>query len=432
MVIYMSLMKKSIFSIFLSALMTVGCNQVELDDPCYTDGSGRTFTASFEQSETRTYVEDGNLLRWNAGDQISLFDCNDQNLQYEFDGETGDDSGTFSFIGTSDGSGNDLSANYAVYPYASDVKITGDGVITVTLPAQQNYAENSFGLCANTMVAVTKDADDTFLKFKNACGYLKLQLYGDDVTVQSITLTGNKNEKLAGKATVTPVYGEAPVVSMDADAVKTITLDCGDGVKIGTTEESATAFWIVVPPIDFESGFTVTITNTLGMKFSKSTSNEILIERNVIKPMEAFEVQIAKILNDEIRYTASERARPYYDDEFGAKIDYNSFNYNTGEGVIKFKGDVTEIGYYAFYMCIELKSIYIPSSVEEFGMMALYGCRNIRKIYCLGVDPPRGADRMFAGLPSDMMIYVPMESVDKYKKAWYWSDYKSRIVGCNF
>ena len=370
-------MKKSIFSIFLSALMTVGCNQVELDDPCYTDGSGRTFTASFEQTQTRTYVEDGNLLRWNAGDQISLFDCNDQNLQYEFDGETGDDSGTFSFIGTSDGSGNDLSANYAVYPYASDVKITGDGVITVTLPAQQNYAENSFGLCANTMVAVTKDADDTFLKFKNACGYLKLQLYGDDVTVQSITLTGNKNEKLAGKATVTPVYGEAPVVSMDADAVKTITLDCGDGVKIGTTEESATAFWIVVPPIDFESGFTVTITNTLGMKFSKSTSNEILIERNVIKPMGAFEVQIAKILNDEIRYTASERARPYYDDEFGAKIDYNSFNYNTGEGVIKFKGDVTEIGYYAFYMCIELKSIYIPSSVEEFGMMALYGCRNI-------------------------------------------------------
>ena len=128
------------------------------------------------------------------------------------------------------------------------------------------------------------------------------------------------------------------------------------------------------PPIDFESGFTVTITNTLGMKFSKSTSNEI-------------------------RYTASERARLYYD---------------------------------AFYMCIELKSIYIPSSVEEFGMMALYGCRNIRKIYCLGVDPPGGADRMFAGLPSDMMIYVPMESVDKYKKAWYWSDYKSRIVGCNF
>ena len=65
--------------------------------------------------------------------------------------------------------------------------------------------------------------------------------------VSGTAAAGNKNEKLAGKATVTPVYGEAPVVSMDADAVKTITLDCG-GVKIGTTEESATAFWIVVPP----------------------------------------------------------------------------------------------------------------------------------------------------------------------------------------
>lgn len=54
---------------------------------------------------------------------------------------------------------------------------------------------------------------------------------------------------------------------------------------------------------------------------------------------------------------------------------------------------------------------------------------NIKKIYCLGIDPPKGADRMFTYQHADRKIYVPMEAVDKYKKAWYWSDYDSRIEG---
>jgi hypothetical protein len=139
-------------------------------------------------------------LRWNAGDQITIFDSNTLNQQYQFDGETGDNGGTFSKVSNSFGTGNDLNCHYAVYPYNKDIKITETGVITATLPAEQSYAENSFGLGANTMVAVTKDVDDTFLKFRNVGGYLKLQLYGENVTVKSITLTGNNNEKLAGKA----------------------------------------------------------------------------------------------------------------------------------------------------------------------------------------------------------------------------------------
>lgn len=422
---------KNILSFLLPfAILISGCIQEESGHSQLGFQDGRIFTASFEQDQTRTYVEDGNLLRWTAGDQISLFDGSTLNRQYKFDGETGDNSGTFSIVNAPYGSGNDLTANYAVYPYASDVKITESGVITATLPAEQAYAENSFGLEANTMVAVTQNVDDTFLKFRNVCGYLKLQLYGDDVTVKSITLTGNKNEKLAGKAIITPAYGQAPAVSMTTDAAISITLDCGDGVKIGTNEETATAFWIVIPPTEFESGFTITITNTLDMTFSKSTSNKISIERNAIKPMAALEVEIGKIPDNEIRYTASERVRPYYEDEFGATIKSNSYGSITGEGVIKFNGDVTKIGTYAFYMCTELRSIYVPSSVTKLGMLSLYGCRNLRKIYCLGVKPPTGGDRMFKETNADLKIFVPMEAVDKYKNAW--DDYAHRIIGCNF
>ena len=282
-------MNKHLSLILLFAIVVSGCNQEEILRNESTNS--RTFTASFAQNESRTYIEEGNLLRWTTGDLISLFDSNTLNQQYKFDGKTGDNSGTFSNVETTFGTGNDLNCHYAVYPYNSNIEITESGIITATLPAEQNYAENSFGLGANTMVAVTENTDDTFLKFQNVGGYLKLQLYGDDMTVKSITLTGNKNEKLAGAATITAVYGQDPTISMANDATNSITLDCGEGVKIGASAETATAFWIVVPPTTFENGFEVTITDVNDNGMTKSTSNEISIVRNTIKPMEAFEVK---------------------------------------------------------------------------------------------------------------------------------------------
>lgn len=302
---------KNIFRLLAPlALALSGCVYEELPNNELVQSEGRIFTASLEQDETRTYVEEGNLLRWNAGDQIALFDGNTLNRQYKFDGETGDNSGTFSIVSSPYGTGNDLTTNYAVYPYASNLKITEAGILTVTLPSEQTYTENSFGLGANTMVAVTKDIDDTFLKFKNACGYLRLQLYGYDVTVKSIALTGNSNEKIAGKSSIIPTYNDEPHISMSDGATSSITLSCGKGVKIGSTAENATDFWIVIPPTTFEGGFTITITDINDETFTKSTSNEIAIERNVIKPMKTFEV----IFENE---TEDEGSSNDYIDEYG-------------------------------------------------------------------------------------------------------------------
>jgi hypothetical protein len=163
-------------------------------------------------------------------------------------------------------------------------------VITTILPSEQHYANNSFGLGDNTMLAVTQDTHDTFLNFKNVGGCLKLQLYGNDVTVKSITLKGNNSEKIAGKATITAAYDKAPIVSIADDATTSITLDCGEkGMKIGASAEEATAFWVVVPPTTFEKGITITVNDMDGKTFVKSTSKELVIGRNVVKPMAAVE-----------------------------------------------------------------------------------------------------------------------------------------------
>jgi len=294
---------KRLFSIaLLFTLLICGCKQDESLKEEVTLLDLPIVTADFEQNKSRTYIEEGNLLRWTKNDQISFFFKYTFNFQYQFDGNTGDNAGTFSPVKQVVATGMELQRNYAIYPFSSNTKITENGVITSILPSEQNYVPNSFGLGDNTMVAATEDIDDTFLKFKNVGGYLKLLLYGDDVTVKTITLQGNSNEKLAGTATITPFYNGDPTIAMADDATKVITLDCGEnGVEIGSTAETATAFWIVVPPTTFEDGFTITVTDVNGGKFEKKTSNEVAVKRNVIKPMSAFKVE-PQTQTDEIPY----------------------------------------------------------------------------------------------------------------------------------
>ena len=299
-------MKNLIPFIFLLTILASGCSQEELTRTESTTSGGRTFTTSFEQNDSRTYLEDGLYSRWMEGDRISLFDGSTLNREYIFAGETGDNGGTFFMLSKPKGMGTTLITNYAVYPYDEKVKITSDGIITTTLPAKQHYAENSYGLGDNTMVAVTKNTEDTFLNFKNVGGCIKLQLFGDDVTVKSITLTGNNGEKIAGKATITATYNQAPIVTMADDATTFVSLDCDKGVKIGTSAKEATAFWMVLPPVTFEKGITVTVTDVDGKMFTQTTPKELTMVRNVVKPMAAVEVKPESVVIPYLTFTADD------------------------------------------------------------------------------------------------------------------------------
>ena len=363
-------MKNKLFVIVLFALLTNSCIEDEMVKGNSSSLKERVFTASFEQNESRTYIEEGNLLRWTKGDQISLFEGSTLSRQYKFDGETGDNAGTFSIVTAPYGSGNELGCNYAVYPYDSGIKISDNGVLTTTLPAMQNYAENSFGLGANTMVAVTQNADDTFLKFMNVGGYLKLQLYGDDVVVKSITLTGNSHEKLAGQATLTSVYGQAPTVNMVDEATESVTLDCGEGITIGTTAETATAFWMVLPPTTFENGFTISVVNGNNETITQSTSNRIVVERNVVKPMEAYELESISWLNPNQYITYVENYEIVYPNE-SDMYEYSSNINNPIDkiGKIELKYKMQESSKSIYLCCTNFaKDDYSCITMNQYGL----------------------------------------------------------------
>ena len=379
-------MKRFLFAIAVS-LLGIACSS-NLDDEIITTQSFAypDLTAELE-AETRTYVENDKYLRWHENDRLTVFFGNTLNNQYKFKGKTGDNSGTFSLIPSGElGTGNSLESIYAIYPYDADATITDTGIITYNLPSVQNYAENSFGKNANTMVAVTNGVEDTFLSFKNVCGYLKLKLYGY-ATIKNIEVKGNFAEKIAGNATITATYGDIPTFTMNSDASTTIKVDCADGVTLGTTSNDATVFWVVIPETTFKYGITITATDVNGKVFTKTTNKSIAIERNAILPMSALEFvgessDINPIENTTITYTTDDGniVDIFTTEGFGANIVANNYDKDNNIGTITFDGAITTIPAEAFQVCTNLTSIQLPNTITAIAEKAFYGCNYMEKI----------------------------------------------------
>ena len=286
-------MKRLTLFLGLATAMVASCSTQEKDLQIPVQ-DGVVFYASFEQpsdENTRVYANEHLLLRWTADDRVSIFNKITYNQQYKFTGDTGDNSGGFRKVDSDEFvTGNAISHVVSVYPYQEATRITESEVITVALPAEQSYAENTFGLGANTMVSVSSD---NVLQYKNVGGYLMLKLYGEDISVSSITLKGNNGEKLAGKASVTMHLDGVPTVEMTSDATEEITLNCSTPVLLGATAEESTPFWFVVPPMILSKGFTVTVKDDKNGVFEKSTTNSLEISRNNLSKMSAIKTEMA-------------------------------------------------------------------------------------------------------------------------------------------
>ena len=85
---------------------------------------------------------------------------------------------------------------------------------------------------------------------------------------------------------------------------------------------------------------------------------------------------------------------------------------------------VASIGFAAFSGCMNLASIEIPSSVSYIGSYGFYECYELKSVYCYAENVPETGDYVFgAGVPYDMVIYVPAQSVEAYQNIYPWSDF---------
>lgn len=286
-------MKRGLFLQSLICLLIVSCSVQEPDTKGVVTPGDDIFYATLESyagPDTKVYVDEKIKMHWDEGDLISMFNKTTLNQEYRFDGKTGDSAGKFEKVSDPFGTGNPFGYVCAVYPYkpSPSTKIGNDDVLTLTLPAEQVYQEGSFGPGANTMVSVTEGNP---LMFKNVGGYLVLKFYGKGISISSIKLEGNNGEKLSGKATMTPVIGEVPKITLSDDKATSITLTCDKPVELDESKENSTMFWMVVPPTSFSKGFKLTVTGSDGKEFIKNTDKNLSIVRNTLLRIAPIEVK---------------------------------------------------------------------------------------------------------------------------------------------
>ena len=280
--------------ILLSAILmcSVSCVQPEIESPESSEES--ILTCHIENpGDTKVSLSKDNQVLWSVDDKIILYDGTTEGIVYVLDeASAGKTSGTFVFDGFNDVMTEVSQINHRVafYPYCYGVYCVEDRADDQTyrmkgfsLPEIQTYMKDSIDPDAFPM-AVVADRTETDLSFRNVCGVLKLQLYGDCV-VSQITLTGNDGEKLSGSAEVV-LDGDyqTPEIEISQDGGSTVTLDCGNE-RVMLNMHTPTVFMISIPPTEFKYGFRITVTDDNGKEYILQTNSNQSVGRSTILRM---------------------------------------------------------------------------------------------------------------------------------------------------
>lgn len=375
-------MKKLIYLLF-SIVLFCSCGKGELIEQPNLGGMSDgnlpeviyASIADDQNPETRTYVAADKTVMWEPGDAVSFFYGNQQNARYVYEGELAASKVQFNL--QEDGKpGGAHNCSRGIYPYNPNITVETQGdvdKIHVTYPDVQTYAQNSFGRGANLMIATGADSQDDKLYFRNACGYLVIKLYGK-ATVKSITLSAVDGvDKIAGEATIVTDGNNIPMPTMSDKASSYVTLDCsngGKGVALGADKDNPTEFWFALPPVNFEDGIKIVVTDMNGNLYTKQTTKAVNITRNNVQPMAALEFVSNTPASNKIWYTkvadapigtitfGNGQANP-----FDATIIDHRYDSSVGKYVIEFDRPVKTIKAKAFNKTA-VRTIVLPDGLE--------------------------------------------------------------------
>ena len=232
-----------------------------------------TFTATQEGDEQSTRAaistSDSKVIKWEEGDQISIFDGKTNN-QFNLKNGAGTKSATFQGVAAS------AETYTAVYPYQSEATLSGTSVEKVTLKATQNATANSFDKEAALMIA--EDGDGNTLNFKNVVGYVKVK---PTFNCTRIDLKAFDNSAvLAGTGTVSYNNGKP---TLDLSETKDYAITLRGDIKAGNY------YYIAVPPVTLKAGWTIKFTTKDGTKvYSRKGTKPITFTRNKVTDLGEF------------------------------------------------------------------------------------------------------------------------------------------------
>ena len=239
------------------AILAAGCaKEIDSVNPA---GEDVVFEASLSETEADAKAvlipgKAASKVEWVKGDLVGVYAGTSY---YEYKADKSGVSSTLSPVGASS-----LAAEYyAVYPYDAAATLAG-GVITTTLPSEQN---SSFGSFSHHLAVAHSELRT--LNFKNVCG-----LFAADVTepgVTKIEIKGNNNEILAGKIAIT--VADTPSWTA-VEGVKTVSISAPQGktLQLGT-------YYMAVLPQEFAAGVTVTAYYKDGTSYAKNVTDKFIV-----------------------------------------------------------------------------------------------------------------------------------------------------------
>lgn len=236
------------------------------------------FSAEFEQSvtDTKTTLENDSNVLWAAGDEIKIFDSAKKSAIF-----TADQAGAKTTFTQQSAETGFNAANAVVAFYPASFAGSYDGTkVTFTTPTSQAFSDGSFASGTNPAIAeVSIIGENASMQFKNAFGVIKFKLKGT-AKVKKIILTDKAGGNMNG--TFTAQAGTTPTITYGSGATSAITLDCGAGVQLSSTEKT---FYFTIPAGTLSTGFDARIIdeNDYAISTLSTSKTTFVAQRNYVR-----------------------------------------------------------------------------------------------------------------------------------------------------
>lgn len=254
-------------AIIAAASLLIGCSKEQANEPTPLAKEKITLTAG--NPETKTFGT--TTIKFNSGDQLSVFDSEGQNNLFSLTSSGASTSGDFE---------GEITASstpaYAVYPYTDDASISGSN-ITVTLPSHYSIVNsNSVLRGMNLSVGeIIESAGAYSATLKNVCGIVGVPVVPEAFGVTNVKLSAN--EPLTGTVTFSYNSGEPSVVSITGGA-KSVDYDTRHNATTKFLTDDGTIYFSVLPGT--YTGIKVTYTLANGSEKVISSDNALVVSRN--------------------------------------------------------------------------------------------------------------------------------------------------------
>ena len=396
-------MKKYLALCLCALLALASCTQeiegdgLDARDQARQALTGQTVTLDAYDADaalaTKTSRADDGSVLWSPGDKISLFYGSGSNGGCEFTSTNQEPASRVQFTGeinviTGLSEGTEDIMFWGVYPYDIDNSCDGSSV-TMWLHDSQRAADNTW---ADGEFPSIGHSSGLAMGFYNLCGGLIFYLTEDGIN--QIDFQGKNNEVIAGPVKVA-FNGGVPAITSFLGAQKQISLMAPSSYGTTaaydtfkkTTPGDTTWYFMILPPMTFSNGHTVTFHKIDGSSGVREFGTRTVTRNKFTRIRSAalnngVEFQAPPIENNQIRYTATEQVDYFRPQGSTTNNDVisNIWDSTTGIGVITFADAITVLDDYAFSDMNGLISITLPEGLTKINQSAFEGCENLSNV----------------------------------------------------